>query len=77
MGAEWLCPQQIGSLTLYDVRRTTSTSDPVVHFAYSDGLVSVSVFEERGHLSARSLKSYTRTSVGGRQVSARRGRPRS
>jgi sigma-E factor negative regulatory protein RseB len=72
MGAGWLCPQQIGSLTLYDVRRTTTT-DPVVHFAYSDGLVSVSVFEERGHLSVGSLKGYTRTSVAGRQVSARMG----
>ena len=73
MGARWLCPQQIGSLTLYDVRRSASTSDPVVHFAYSDGLVNVSVFEERGHLSTHELKSYTRASVGGRQVNSRSG----
>ena len=73
MGAGWLCPQQIGSLTLYDVRRNESTSDPVVHFAYSDGLVDVSVFEERGHLSTRELKGYTRTSVGGHQVNSRSG----
>lgn len=73
MGAGWLCPQQIGSLTLYDVRRTTDGDDPVVHFAYSDGLVTVSVFEERGQLSARSLKGYVRATLGGRQVNSRSG----
>ena len=54
-----------------------SGSDPVVHFAYSDGLVNVSVFEERGHLSAaRSRAIPVRPSVGVRSALVR-GRPRS
>jgi sigma-E factor negative regulatory protein RseB len=35
----------------------------VLHLAYSDGLVTVSVFEERGQLDTRALADYTPTKV--------------
>jgi sigma-E factor negative regulatory protein RseB len=68
--AGWACPQQLsGGMTLYDVRRTPTGHGPqVVHLAYSDGLVNVSVFEERGHLVPRAPSGYTATTVNGHIV---------
>lgn len=68
--AGWACPQQLpGGMALYDVRRTPPGQSPqVVHLAYSDGLVNVSVFEERGHLDTGALSGYTPTLVDGHIV---------
>jgi sigma-E factor negative regulatory protein RseB len=61
----WPCPEHLaGQLVLYDVRRTAAGQTPqVLHLAYSDGLVTVSVFEERGHLDTSALSRYTPTKV--------------
>ncbi|HTY71513.1 MAG TPA: sigma-E factor regulatory protein RseB domain-containing protein [Actinomycetes bacterium] len=68
----WDCPRHLpGDLTLYDVRRSAATGAAVVHLAYSDGLVSVSVFEERGHLARAGLAGYTRATMAGRTVYTR------
>jgi sigma-E factor negative regulatory protein RseB len=73
-GAGWTCPDTLpGGLSLYDVRRTSSTTNPVIQLAYSDGLVNVSVFEERGHLDKAALKGYTPEKIAGRTVQVRRG----
>jgi sigma-E factor negative regulatory protein RseB len=72
--AGWVCPDQMpGGLMLYDIRSTPSATDPVLHLAYSDGLVNVSVFEERGHLDAAALRGYTLKTVAGRAVHVRIG----
>lgn len=72
----WACPASFpGGLALYDIRRTSSPTDPVLHLAYSDGLVNVSVFEERGHLDSRALQGYVTARVAGRVVNVRPGAP--
>jgi anti-sigma factor RsiW len=47
----WLCPDDLAGLSLVRLR-TDSADDPtVVHLAYSDGVSSVSVFEQHGTLA--------------------------
>ncbi|MDX6206810.1 MAG: hypothetical protein QOF39_2867, partial [Frankiales bacterium] len=47
----WAQAQLPGGLTLYDARELTSTTGPVLHLSYSDGISTVSVFEQRGRLA--------------------------
>ena len=46
----WLCPDELGGLSLVRVRTDSAGSPTVVHLGYSDGLTSVSVFEQHGTL---------------------------
>lgn len=80
--AGWLCPRQIGSdLVLYDARTVTGSdagpvagrSTPIMHLSYSDGLSSLSVFQQRGRLDPAALAGYAVTEVGGHRVRVRRG----
>jgi sigma-E factor negative regulatory protein RseB len=69
----WAQPQLPGALTLYDARELTSPSGTVLHLSYSDGISTVSVFEQRGRLAGASggkLPAGWRTVSlpGGRQV---------
>jgi sigma-E factor negative regulatory protein RseB len=47
----WAQPQLPGSLTLYDAREVAGASGTVLHLSYSDGISTVSVFEQRGRLA--------------------------
>jgi len=72
----WRCPNVLPpSLQLVDARRGGGHYDGIVHLSYSDGLASVSVFEQRGRLQASDLKDYSATTVGGRKVFLRDGVP--
>jgi anti-sigma factor RsiW len=64
----WLCPDDLAGLSLVRLR-TDSADDPtVVHLAYTDGVSSVSVFEQHGTLAQApsgagwdaDLKAYVR-----------------
>ena len=44
-----------GGLTLYDAREVGTGSATLLHLSYSDGLSTVSVFEQRGRLAAGTL----------------------
>ena len=60
----WKCPDALPpSLQLVDARRGGGHYDGIVHLSYSDGLASVSVFEQRGRLRASDLKDYRATTV--------------
>ncbi|HYN66229.1 MAG TPA: zf-HC2 domain-containing protein [Ornithinibacter sp.] len=51
----WVCPAELASalgLEPFDARLTSGTSSPVLHLVYTDGLRSVSVFQQRAAASA-------------------------
>lgn len=59
--AGWACPQQMaGSLTLYDTRRMQTANGDALHLSYSDGLSTVSVFQQEGTIGADGLPGYDR-----------------
>jgi sigma-E factor negative regulatory protein RseB len=67
--AGWACPEGLPpGLDLYDVRRADDATGPVVHSSYSDGLSTVSLFEQRGRLATSSLSGYHEERVGGATV---------
>lgn len=64
----WPVPKDLpGRLTLYEARRETG-GDGSVHLSYSDGLASVSVFVQRGHLDERALSGWRKGVRDGRTV---------
>jgi sigma-E factor negative regulatory protein RseB len=50
----WAGAQLPGNLSLYDAREVPSSTGPVLHLSYSDGISTVSVFEQRGRLAGTS-----------------------
>jgi sigma-E factor negative regulatory protein RseB len=72
----WNCPEWLDTrLQLVDARRGDGDYDDIVHLSYSDGLASVSVFEQRGRLEAADLDGYRAQTVRGREVYVRDGVP--
>ncbi len=72
----WNCPAKLpGSLRLVDARRGQTASGGVVHLSYSDGLASLSVFEQAGRLDVDRLGGYRRVQVDGRDVYRQEGVP--
>jgi sigma-E factor negative regulatory protein RseB len=72
----WDCPDKLPpALQLVDARRGGGHYGGIVHLSYSDGLASVSVFEQRGRLRASDLADYQPTTIRGRQVYLRDGVP--
>jgi sigma-E factor negative regulatory protein RseB len=70
----WDCPRRLpGSLHLVDARR--STTGGIVHLSYTDGLASVSVFQQWGRLDGDRLDGYRRDEVAGVQVHVLDGVP--
>lgn len=75
--AGWTCPTSLADrLDLYDARQLDDPEGPVLHLSYSDGLSTVSVFQQRGRLSPRALTGYTEISCGGTSVYAHEGMER-
>ncbi|MDQ1687553.1 MAG: hypothetical protein QOK42_528 [Frankiaceae bacterium] len=65
--AGWIVPRVLpGQLVLYDVRMHDDGS--VVHLGYSDGLSTVSVFEQRGRLDEGAVAGWRRDTVDGADV---------
>jgi sigma-E factor negative regulatory protein RseB len=72
----WDCPDALPpSLQLVDARRGGGEYNGIMHLSYSDGLASVSVFEQRGRLRPSDLKDYQPTTIHGRKVFLRDGVP--
>lgn len=75
--AGWICPDRLADhLDLYDVRQLDDPEGPVLHLSYSDGLSTVSVFQQHGRLSAPALTGYAQVSCGGKPVYAHEGMER-
>ena len=73
--AGWTCLSRLpGGFFLTDVQRMTGRP-PAVHSAYSDGLSTVSVFQQRGTLDTASLDRFDRVTIDGATVYLRSGLP--
>ncbi|KWX10921.1 hypothetical protein TR74_00770, partial [Carbonactinospora thermoautotrophica] len=73
-GAGWRCPHALGTaLTLFGVRRLPGEQGPAVHLAYTDGLSTLSVFQQKGSLDTVRLagQGFTRRSLAGTCVHVR------
>jgi sigma-E factor negative regulatory protein RseB len=67
--AGWHVPATLpGDFDLYDARVISSDGREVLHLSYSDGLCSLSLFEEAGVLRSGALAGWQRASVAGRTV---------
>jgi hypothetical protein len=68
----WHCPDTIaGDLKLYEAHRY----DDVVHLSYSDGVMTVSVFEQPGRLDHDAVEGYRTVKTDGGVVYAAPGPP--
>jgi sigma-E factor negative regulatory protein RseB len=62
----WQVPERLSSgLELVDVRLTGADDDRTLHLTFSDGLSTVSLFEQRGVLDTGSLDGWREAEVGG------------
>jgi negative regulator of sigma E activity len=69
--AAWALPETLpGGLVLYEARSGSDGKgrNPVIHLGYSDGLSTVSVFEERGRLPRHGPAGFRTARVGGHAV---------
>lgn len=76
--AGWACPRQLGAdLVLFDARslQPAATASPVMQLSYSDGLSSVSVFQQRGRLDQAAVADYELRDVGGHRIRVQPGLP--
>jgi sigma-E factor negative regulatory protein RseB len=71
----WQAPVSLPGLSMYDARRSVSGGATTLHLGYSDGLSTVSVFEQRGHLDTHRLQGYTVVTRGGTRLHQRTGIP--
>lgn len=74
--AKWHIASKLpGGLTLYDARSWVDSGRRVVHLSYSDGLSTISLFEQRGHLSMGPMRGWHRQRVHGGTVYAKGTEP--
>lgn len=72
----WMCPENLPrGLTLYAAQRMTTPTGEVVHLSYSDGISSVSVFEQPGRLDVDGLEGYEALRLATSTVYMRSGVP--
>jgi sigma-E factor negative regulatory protein RseB len=65
----WSCPDRLPrGLHLVDARQGGSSYDGIVHLSYTDGLATVSLFEQRGSLDAGRLEGFRRDEFSGAEV---------
>lgn len=69
------CPEQLAGLRRYDARAVPLGDTTGVHLAYSDGIWTVSVFEQPGRLGADRPGGLQRATFGDRWVWVRSGLP--
>ncbi len=68
-GKGWDCPKVLpGPLALVDARRRDGTAGGIMHLSYSDGIATVSVFEQRGRLDGDGLAGHHREVIDGHEV---------
>lgn len=67
--AGWQVPSRLaGGMQLYDIRMCCGKKPDVVHLSYTDGLSTISVFEQHGHLDPRQFAGWRRDTVKGAPV---------
>ncbi|HEX6758675.1 MAG TPA: zf-HC2 domain-containing protein [Propionibacteriaceae bacterium] len=60
----WSCVRQLAGLSLVRIRSDRAGNPDTVHLVYSDGLTTLSVFEQRGRLTAVPEGSYWDAALG-------------
>jgi sigma-E factor negative regulatory protein RseB len=63
--AGWSVPPAPDGMVAYDAVLSSTGPDAVLHLAYTDGIGTVSVFEQRGRLDASQLRGWRRAQIGG------------
>jgi sigma-E factor negative regulatory protein RseB len=72
----WQVPGEMAlAMSLYDARRFATSTGTGLHLSYSDGLSTVSVFEEQGALDESGLDGYEPATIAGSVVQVRAGIP--
>jgi len=72
----WTCPDTLpGALHLVDARRAGEKAAMILHLTYSDGLESVSLFQQRGRLDSARLAGYRKAESAGRARYVHDGAP--
>src|SRR5664279_1098068 len=65
----WTAPDRLGAdLELYDTRATGAGRNQTLHLSYSDGLSTLSLFEQRGRLDAAAVRGWRRERIGAADV---------
>lgn len=73
----WQVPRELPTgLELFDARIGTADDEDTLHLTYSDGVSTVSLFQQRGRLDTDSLDGFRRIEVGGTRVWASTTFPR-
>jgi hypothetical protein len=74
--AGFTCPDKLGDdLVLYEAREVVAGDAAAVQMSYTDGLVTVSVFEQQGRLDVGRLEGFVARRVGDGTVYSRPGPP--
>lgn len=72
--AGWLCPEVVhGGFALYNAQRV----DDVLHVSYSDGVMTASVFQQKGRLDVNDMDGYSTRQFAGGTVFIQPGPPAS
>ncbi len=71
----WSCPEVLAGGFRLTLLQRLEGDGQVVHAAYSDGLSTLSVFEERGRLDPDAIDGFTEGHLGGGVVAQRQGMP--
>ncbi|TAK68589.1 MAG: hypothetical protein EPO13_10815 [Actinomycetota bacterium] len=72
----WTCPAALPfGLSLYEVREGEADGADVLQMIYSDGLTTVSLFEQRGSLDGNGPAGFTRADMAGSVAWTRTGPP--
>jgi hypothetical protein len=72
----WQVPAALaGDLELYDARMRTHEGQRVLHLSYSDGLMTLSLFAQRGRLGSTRLAGFSRQKLSGAPVWVRPSTP--
>jgi sigma-E factor negative regulatory protein RseB len=71
----WVCPSTLGRGFALTRLEHLETSGDVMRASYSDGLSSVSLFQQRGRLDSAELSGFSRTRSSGGEVFVRYGLP--
>lgn len=73
--AGWAVPPAPDGMVAYDAVITGSGQDAVLHLAYTDGIATLSLFEQHGRLKSSALPGWRRSRLAGTRVRVSGGYP--
>ena len=73
--AGWAVPPPPDGMVAYDAVTTGVGQDAVLHLAYTDGIATLSLFEQHGRLNSSALPGWRRSRLAGTRVRVSGGYP--